>query len=68
MADANSREGRTKIGSASPSQQGKIEAPQLLEETMPRKPTIEAARLIMELYDQKFEKGEARVAALRQQK
>jgi len=35
---------------------------------MPRKPTIEAARLILELYDQKFEKGEARVAALRQQK
>jgi len=35
---------------------------------MPRKPAIDDARLILELYDLKFEKVEARVAALRRQK
>jgi hypothetical protein len=56
--------------SGAPARAGKVKSRHRnsLEETMPRKPTIEAARLILELYDQKFEKGEARVAALRQQK
>jgi hypothetical protein len=51
MADGNFWEGRREIGNAKPREQGKIEAPQLFGGMMPRKPTIEDAKLILELYD-----------------
>jgi len=51
MADRNSWQGWIEIGSVRPRQQGKIEAPQLFGGMMPRKPTIDDARLILELYD-----------------
>jgi hypothetical protein len=51
MAVRNSLQGWTEIGNAGPASKVKSRRRNSLEETMPRKPTIDDARLILQLYD-----------------